>query len=74
MDHILYHIFRIALSMSLKNMKHWLIFFRKKIDVNKIENKIIFKIKATYYLELLMPEMIKLLGSAKNKMNKDQND
>ena len=31
--------------------------------VNKIENRITFKIKTGYYLELLMPETIKLLGS-----------
>ena len=32
-----------------------------KIYVNKIENRITFKIKTRYYLELLMPETIKLL-------------
>ena len=30
-----------------------------RIYVNKIENKITFKIKAGYYLELLMPETMK---------------
>ena len=29
--------------------------------VNKIENRITFKIKTGYYLELLMPETMKLL-------------
>ena len=32
-----------------------------KIYVNKIENRITFKIKTRYYLELLMPQTIKLL-------------
>ena len=35
------------------------------MQVNKIENKITFKIKTGYYLELLTPEVMKLLGSTK---------
>ena len=41
--------------------------------MNKIENRIAFKIKAGYYLELLTPETMKLLGSTKNKRSKDKN-
>ena len=44
-----------------------------KIYVNKIENRIIFKIKSGYYLELLTPETMNLLGSTKNKITKDKN-
>ena len=40
--------------------------------VNKIENRITFKIKNGCYLELLTPETMKLLGSAENKINKDK--
>ena len=43
-----------------------------RIYVNKIENRITFKIKNGYYLELLTPETMKLLGSAENKINKDK--
>ena len=43
------------------------------IYVNKIENRIMFKIKTVYYLELLMPETMKLLGITKSKINEDQN-
>ena len=43
------------------------------IYVNKIENKITFKIKTGYYLELLTLDMIKLLGSTKTKISKDEN-
>ena len=43
-----------------------------RIYVNKIENRITFKIKSGYYLELLTPERMKLLGSAENKINKDK--
>ena len=38
------------------------------IYVNKIQNRIMFKIKNGYYLELLTPETMKLLGSSKSKM------
>ena len=43
------------------------------IYVNKIENRITFKIKAGYYLELLTPETMKLLGSTKSKITKNEN-
>ena len=38
-----------------------------KIYVNRIENRIAFKIKSEYYLELLTPEIMKLLGTTKKK-------
>ena len=44
-----------------------------KIYVNKIENWVTFKIKNEYYLELLTPETMKLLGSTENKITKDKN-
>ena len=44
-----------------------------RIYVNKIENRITFKIKSGYYLELLIPETMKLLGSTENKITKDKN-
>ena len=43
-----------------------------RIYVNKIENRIIFRIKIGYYLELLMSEMMKLSGSTKSKITKDK--
>ena len=43
------------------------------IYINKIENGITFKIKSGYYLELLTPETMKLLGSTVSKINKDKN-
>ena len=45
-----------------------------RISVNEIENRISFKIKTGYYLELLTPETMKLLGSTENKITKDEND
>ena len=44
-----------------------------KLYINKIENRITFKIKTGYYLELLTPETMKLLGSTKNKITKNKN-
>ena len=43
-----------------------------QILVNKIENKITFKVKKGYSLELLTPETMKLLESTKNKIIKDK--
>ena len=40
---------------------------------NKIENRVTFKIKNGYSLELLTSETMKLLGSTKNKITKDKN-
>ena len=44
-----------------------------QIYVNKIENRVTFKIKNGYSLELLTPETMKLLESTKNKITKDKN-
>ena len=47
--------------------------FSIKIYINKIENRVTFKIKTGYYLELLTPETMKLLGSTESKITKDKN-
>ena len=44
-----------------------------RMYINRIENRITFKIKNGYYLELLKPETMKLLGSAESKITKDKN-
>ena len=44
-----------------------------QIYINKIENRITFKIKNGHSLELLTPETMKLLGSTENKITKDKN-
>ena len=43
------------------------------IYVNKIDNRITFEIKIRFYLELLMPETMKLRGSSKSKITEDEN-
>ena len=70
MDHNLYEIFKIILNTFLKIMENHTDKPSVQIYVNKIENRITFKIKNGYSLELLTSEMIKLLGSTENKILK----
>ena len=44
-----------------------------RMCINRIENRITFKIKNGYYLELLTLETMKLLGSTESKTTKDKN-
>ena len=39
-----------------------------------MENRITLKIKTRYFLEVLMPERMKLLRSTKSKVNKSKNE
>ena len=43
------------------------------IYVNKIGNRITFKIKTGYYLQLLTPGTMKLLGSTRSKIIRNEN-
>ena len=65
-------------SYSVSNIQDYFEYIIKKHETftddypitickNKIENRIIFKIKTRYYLQLFTPEMMKLLGSTKIK-------
>ena len=40
--------------------------------MSKTEHRITFKIKTGYFLELLTPETLKLLGSTENEITKDK--
>ena len=44
-----------------------------RIYTNKIESRIMFKIKTGYYFDLLTLETIYLLGHIKSKIKKDEN-
>ena len=44
-----------------------------QIYPNKIKNRIVFKRKTGYKLELLTPETMKLLGSTKKDVDSDKN-
>ena len=73
MDHIQYQIFKIIFEYILKKHSENVDNPSIKIYVNKIENSVTFKIKHGYYLELLTPETIKLLGSTESKITKNKN-
>ena len=63
-DHILYQIKRQETVIDNLSIM---------IYVNKRENRITFRIKTRYYLEILMLETMKLLGSTKSKITKNEN-
>ena len=71
-DSILHQIFKIILNIH-KKYEEKTINPSIRIYINKIENRITFKIKIRYYLELLTPEIMKLLGSTKSKITIDEN-
>ena len=66
-----FQIFKIILSKSSKN-KTVADNPPIRIYLNRIKNRIKFRIKKKYYLELLTTERMKLLGSIKSKIAKDK--
>ena len=71
-------------SYSIADIQNYFEFIIKKHETlsenlsiqfypNKIKNRIIFKTKTGYKLELLTPETMKLLGSTKKVADKDKN-
>ena len=71
-------------SYSIADIQDYFEFIIKKHEIltenpsiqiypNKIINRIVFKIKTGYKLELLSPEKMKLFGSTKKVVNKDKN-
>ena len=73
MDHIRYQIIQDYFEYILKKHSESVDNPSIRIYVNKIENRITFKIKNGYYLELLTPETIKMLGCTVSKITKDKN-
>ena len=71
-DHILYKIFKIILNI-IKKHETLTDSSPIRIYINKIESRITCTIKTRLYLQLLTSEIMKLLGSTKNKINKDTN-
>ena len=72
-DNNLWQIFKIILSNFFKNHGENIDNLSVSIYVNKIRNRITFKIKTGYYLELLTPEIMKLLRSTEDNLTKDKN-
>ena len=71
-------------SYSIADIQDYFAFIIKKHETltenppiqiypNKIKNRILFKIKTGYKLELLTPETMKLLGSTKKDVDSDKN-
>ena len=66
MDHIWYQICKIIKIFNILKKRDTVADNPSiRIYINKIENRITFKIKTVYYLELLTPETMKLLGILK---------
>ena len=72
MDHIQYQIFQIILNIFKKKQNENVDNPPIRIYVNKNENRITFKTKSEYHLELLTSETIKLLGRAESKITKNK--
>ena len=73
MEAILFQIFKIILDLLKK--KHETITDENspiKIYVNKITNRVVFKIKTGYKLQLLSQETMELLGSTKKEITKNE--
>ena len=71
-------------SYSISDIQDYLEFIIKKHETltenrsiqiypNKIKNRIIFKVKTGYTLELLSPETMKQLGNTKKDVDRDKN-
>ena len=71
-------------SYSIDDIQDYLEFIIKKHETltenspveiypNKVKNRIVFKIKTGYRLELLSPETMKLSGSTKKDVDQDKN-
>ena len=72
MDLILFLIYKIILNTSLKEHETIADNPPAQIYVNKIKNRIVFKIKTGYKLELLTEETVQFLGSSKNVIDKNK--
>ena len=70
-------------SYSVSDIQHCFEYIIKKhetvtnnpsitIYINEIENRVLVEMKTGHYLKLLTPETMKLLGSAKSKITKDE--
>ena len=70
-------------SYSISDIRDYFEFIIKKYEAltenppiqiypNKIKNRIVFKVKTGYKLQLLSPETMKLLGSTKKDVDKDK--
>ena len=71
---MLFQIFKIILNISLKTIKYETLttILPTHGYINRIINKLVFKTKGGYKLELQTPETMKLFGSTKNQSTKQK--
>ena len=67
---ILFQIFKIISNISLKKHETLTTIPPIHIYINRINNRLVFKIKDGYKLELQTPETMKLFGSTKQLIDK----
>ena len=72
MDHILYLIYSRLYKYIIKKNEAVTDSPPTRVCANKIGDRITFKLEAGYYLELLMPETMKLLETNRTKTTKDE--
>ena len=73
MDHVQYRISKITFNILKKKHSQNVESPSIRIYVNKIENRIAFKIKSRYYVDFLIPKTMKLLGTTESKITRDKN-
>ena len=73
MDHILYQIFKIIFDYIIEKHEAMTDNSPIRIYINKMGNRVTFKIKTGHYFELLTFGTMKVHGSTKIKINNNQN-
>ena len=73
MDHILYLINKIVLNTLFKKYETLADNLPIQIYINKIKNRVVFKIKTGYKLELLSKETMRLLASTEKVIARNKN-
>ena len=72
MDHVLYKDIQDYVEYILKRHEAATDNPLIRTYMNKIENRITFKIKTGYYLDVLTQEIMRFLRSTKSKINKNE--
>ena len=71
---ILCPIFKIISNKALKKHERLTKILPINVDINRINNRLVFKIKDGYRQELQTPETMKLFGSTKKLIGKTNNE
>ena len=71
-DYILHQVFKIFFEYIFEKHERFANNPSIKKYLCKTEDRITFKIKSKYYLEIFTPETMKLLGSTRDRITKDK--